>query len=125
MIIVTTTTTTTYTQNVFMELLLCARNCLSFGITVKKRNKNSTYREIYILERGMAENSQENKRMRDWCFTNSTGKCDRGDETGGCMIRKGLLDNMAFDLIPNWREPVALQEMKRAKVLWLTPTYLI
>lgn len=53
--------TTKYIQNVFMELLLCARLCLSFGITVKKRNKNSTYREIYILEGVMAENTQENK----------------------------------------------------------------
>lgn len=53
--------TTTYIQNVFMELLLCARHCLSFEITVKKRNKNPTYKEIYILEGGMAENTQENK----------------------------------------------------------------
>ena len=60
---------TPYIQNIFMELLLCARHCLSLGDIVNKRSKNSGCGEFtFLREVGQKVHKKTNKRTRAWCY---------------------------------------------------------
>lgn len=96
--------TTTYIQNVLWSSYYVPDTASALKLQWKRETRTLPIKKfIFLREEWQRIHKKTNKRTRDWCFKNSTGKYDRGDWTGGCMIRKGLLDNMTFELIPDRR----------------------